>query len=245
MFYLRPLFFLSICLTLCTSGFAQPTSKPYLEQTKSITPEYIKALAPAIGKVRIKERLNNHWSIGSGTYVGDIGSNYFFLTCNHVIRGCKKDSAEVWFPYSQQSIRARVINTDFINDLSLLLLEYKPLVKPILVSKRDRKLQTGQYVYTFGITGSRGEGITIRPGRVTSSDLKDIEIWNPGQVSHPGDSGGPLVDTYGELIGVLNKSTWGNNPYLGNSYASNTSAVLRIFKYDYVKPNWPAKPPYT
>lgn len=139
---------------------------------------------------------------GSGFIVDEQGH---IVTNHHVIAGA--ESIEVTFA-DETKVAARVIGTDPLNDLAVLLpAEVPPSTIPLeLGSTAD--LRVGQRAIAignpFGLEHTLTTGVVSALGRPLELN-EDNYIFNVIQTDaaiNPGNSGGPLLDSRGRVIGV-------------------------------------------
>jgi S1-C subfamily serine protease len=139
---------------------------------------------------------------GSG-FVVDLDGH--IITNNHVIEGA--ESIEVTFS-DETRVPARVIGTDPLNDLAVLVTDGLPAgVTPVeLGSSAD--LRVGQRAIAignpFGLERTLTMGVISALGRPLQA-TDNTYIFNVVQTDaaiNPGNSGGPLLDSRGRVIGI-------------------------------------------
>jgi S1-C subfamily serine protease len=139
---------------------------------------------------------------GSGFIIDDVGH---IVTNNHVIEGA--ESIEVTFS-DESRVSARVIGTDPLNDLAVILPEELPAgVIPVpLGSSED--IRVGQRAIAignpFGLERTLTSGVISAIGRPlrVSEDNFIFNVIQTDAAINPGNSGGPLLDSRGRIIGV-------------------------------------------
>jgi S1-C subfamily serine protease len=139
---------------------------------------------------------------GSGFVIDDVGH---IVTNNHVIEGA--ESIEVTFS-DESRVSARVIGTDPLNDLAVILPEELPAgVSPVpLGSSED--IRVGQRAIAignpFGLERTLTSGVISAIGRPlrVSEDNFIFNVIQTDAAINPGNSGGPLLDSRGRIIGV-------------------------------------------
>lgn len=137
-------------------------------------------------------------STGTGFFVTADG---FFVTCFHVIVGGGIVSLR---NLKGETLPARVVLTDRVNDLALLKAEgsFKPL--PVATSTEMRR---GAAIVTMGFPNVRQQGIEpkVTDGIINSfsganNDPRVFQVSAPVQT---GNSGGPLVSMEGNVVGIV------------------------------------------
>ena len=143
-------------------------------------------------------------SSGSGFFINNKG---YFITNNHVIRGCKQSK----ITFKEESVDADVIATDQTLDLALLKAKVKPRNYLNLSDDPPEKLQR---IYVAGYPFGKGLSDDLKLTQGIISSVKGYgDNSNQIQIDaaiNSGNSGGPIVDEDGDLVGVavsgLNKS---------------------------------------
>ena len=137
-------------------------------------------------------------STGTGFFVTADG---FFVTCFHVVVGGGDVKLRT---LKGETIAARVVLTDRINDLALLKAEgsFRPL--PVGTSSDMRR---GSAIVTMGFPNVRQQGIEpkVTDGIINSfsganNDPRVFQVSAPVQT---GNSGGPLVSMEGNVVGIV------------------------------------------
>ncbi len=135
---------------------------------------------------------------GTGFFISEDG---YFLTCFHVIVG---SGAVRLRNLKGETIEARVVATDRVNDLAILKAEgrFRPL--PVAPSGEVRR---GAAIVTMGFPNVSLQGIEpkVTDGIVNSfsganNDPRVFQVSAPIQT---GNSGGPLVNMEGNVIGIV------------------------------------------
>jgi serine protease Do len=125
----------------------------------------------------------------------------YLLTNFHVV----KDAEKIQVKYKTQYFKARVIDTDQVDDLAVLKVEGGSF-PALAVSARD-SVDLGQQVFTIGFPNIEMQGLEPKytDGSISSlsgmqGDPTEYQISVPVQ---PGNSGGPLCDANGEVVGIV------------------------------------------
>jgi S1-C subfamily serine protease len=135
-------------------------------------------------------------SSGSGFAVS---SNGHVITNNHVINGCRK----VKIHHKGQSISARVITFDPINDLALLKGNFTPKTH-FPLSRTNPELMQEIYVAGYPFGRRISTSVKVTKGIVSSltgirNNFSNMQI---DAALQPGNSGGPILSTMGNVVGV-------------------------------------------
>jgi S1-C subfamily serine protease len=139
---------------------------------------------------------------GSGFIVDNAGH---IVTNNHVIEGA--ESIEVTFS-DESRVSARVIGTDPLNDLAVILPEEMPAdLAPVELGSSE-EIRVGQRAIAignpFGLERTLTTGVISAIGRPlqVSDDNFIFNVIQTDAAINPGNSGGPLLDSRGRVIGV-------------------------------------------
>jgi S1-C subfamily serine protease len=143
-------------------------------------------------------------SSGSGFFINNKG---YFITNNHVVKGCKQSK----ITFKEESVDAEVVATDQTLDLALLKAKVKPRNYLNLSDDPPEKLQK---IYVAGYPFGKGLSDDLKLTQGIISSVKGYgDNSNQIQIDaaiNSGNSGGPIVDEDGDLVGVavsgLNKS---------------------------------------
>ncbi len=137
-------------------------------------------------------------AIGSGFFITRDG---YLLTNFHVV----KDADSVKVKYKNETIDAKVIETDTLDDLAVLKVDGRTF-PAIAIAAKD-SVTLGQEVFTIGFPNIQMQGLEPKytDGKISSlagmeDDETEYQISVPVQ---PGNSGGPLCDANGEVVGVV------------------------------------------
>ena len=135
---------------------------------------------------------------GTGFFISEDG---YFLTCFHVVVG---SGAVRLRNLKGETIEARVVATDRVNDLAILKAEgrFRPL--PVAPSGEVRR---GAAIVTMGFPNVSLQGIEpkVTDGIINSfsganNDPRVFQVSAPIQT---GSSGGPLVNMEGNVVGIV------------------------------------------
>ena len=176
---------------------------------------------------------------GSGVIITAEG---YIVTNNHVVAGAEKitvrltDGAE--YP-------ATLIGTDSRTDVAVIKIDPADRVLTVAAFIEDSaKLVVGAEVLAIG--NPLGElGGTVTNGIISALE-REVKIDGSGTMVllqtnaavNPGNSGGGLFNLYGELVGVVNAKSSGNNVEgLGFAIPANTvrSVASQLMEFGYIK----------
>lgn len=165
---------------------------------------------------------------GSGVVLSSSG---YILTNNHVIEDAKELLVEIHKGGAKKSYKAKLIQTDAVNDLAILKIEDPSFTNTAKVkySLSANTLDVGTSVFTLGFPlalSGLGNEVKFVDGKISSKTGYENAL-NSYQTSipvQPGNSGGPVFNNKGELVGVVNAKING---------ADNVSYVVKM---NYIKP---------
>ncbi len=145
---------------------------------------------------------------GSGVIITADG---YIVTNNHVIDGASKITVTLT---NTQSYEATLIGKDAQTDLALLKIEESNL-KPAILGNSD-ELKVGEISIAIGnplgnLGGTVTDGIISALSREITVDGQKMTLLQTNAAVNPGNSGGGLFNIYGELIGVVNAKSGGDN----------------------------------
>ena len=141
---------------------------------------------------------------GSGFFIG----KNIIATNHHVIDGAKKIEIVVQTNESVKTYLAKVLCTDKVNDLALLVVDDQAFtcLNALPYNIYHRTIDVGSSIFTMGypMAQTMGSEIKITDGIISSRTGYDGQI-SAYQISapiQPGNSGGPMFDKTGQLIGI-------------------------------------------
>lgn len=223
--------------------------------------EVAKAISPTVVSITTEKMTVNHFwfgpqisgGAGSGVIISEDG---YILTCAHVVSGANSiqvttsDGAD--FP-------ASIVGNYEDGDIAVLKIEAEGLQTAVL-GDSDR-IQLAETVYAVGnpggtLSGSITDGIISATSRTISIAVENsantygfgagsrtvsLNVLQTNAAVSPGNSGGGLFNANGELIGIVNaKSSGENQEGLGFAIPINTAqeiAVSLINEGSYTVPN--------
>lgn len=229
----------------------------------NVTPavEVAKTISPTVVSITTeKMTVNNFWfgpQISSGAGSGVIISeNGYILTCAHVISGANS----IQVTTSDGVVyTATVVGSYEDGDIAVLKIEAEGLQTAVLGD--SDKIQLAETLYAVGnpggtLSGSITDGIISATSRTISISIENevgpyglginnrivsLDVLQTNAAVSPGNSGGGLFNAQGELIGIVNaKSSGENQEGLGFAIPVNTAqeiAVSLINTGSYTPPN--------
>ncbi len=133
---------------------------------------------------------------GTGFFVSSKGHA---ISNNHVIGICRKIVAKVDGKFRQ----FRILNTDTVNDLGLIKVNYNTLN---YLNIKSIGAELGEDIVTFGfpLSTSLSSSVKLNKGIVSSlsgpgNNYSEIQI---DAAIQPGNSGGPVLNMEGQVVGV-------------------------------------------
>lgn len=139
-----------------------------------------------------------------------VGSDGYFLTCEHCVRHAKT----IKLTLGDVTLDAKVIDADANHDLALLKVDASQLpddLKPLQFGV-DQKVRLAQDVRAIGfpLSDLLGSNVKIVRGGIAGfiggkpNDSSTADSYQIDAAVNPGNSGGPLVDQAGNVVGVVN-----------------------------------------
>ena len=229
----------------------------------SVTPavEVAKAISPTVVSITTEKMTVNHFwfgpqissGAGSGVIISEDG---YILTCAHVVSGANSISVTT---FDGAEFAASVVGSYEDGDIAVLKIEAEGLQAAVLGDSDN--IQLAETVYAVGnpggtLGGSITDGIVSATSRTISISIENsatpyglginnrtvsLDVLQTNAAVSPGNSGGGLFNAQGELIGIVNaKSSGENQEGLGFAIPVNTAreiAVSLINTGSYTPPN--------
>ena len=135
-------------------------------------------------------------SSGSGFFINNKG---YFVTNNHVVKGCKQSK----ITFKEEEVDAELIATDETLDLALLRAKVKPKDYLDISDDPPEKMQR---IFVAGYPFGKGLSDDLKFTQGIISAVKGYAD-NSNQIQldaaiNPGNSGGPIVNEDGDLVAV-------------------------------------------
>lgn len=145
---------------------------------------------------------------GSGVILSKDG---YIVTNHHVIDGADKIRV---ITHDNQSFNAKLIGYDSSTDLAVVKIEADKLTPAILGSSKT--LEVGNTAIAIGnplgeLGGTVTSGIISATDREITIDNQKMQLLQTNAAINPGNSGGGLFNEHGELIGIVNAKSSGEN----------------------------------
>jgi serine protease Do len=176
---------------------------------------------------------------GSGVIITAEG---YIVTNNHVIEDAERITVRLT---DGTQYPATLIGTDSRTDIAVIKIDPKDRALSVAAFIEDsKKLVVGTEVLAIG--NPLGElGGTVTNGIISALE-RELKISGSGTMTllqtnaavNPGNSGGGLFNLYGELVGVVNAKSAGNNiEGLGFAIPANTvrNIAAQLMEFGYVK----------
>ena len=161
---------------------------------------------------------------GSGVIISENG---YIATNNHVIEGASKISVTL---KNGETYEAKVIGADSMSDIAVLKIESKGLSPAVFGD--SEKLIVGQTAIAIGnplgsLGGTVTNGIISSLSRDITIEGVEMTLLQTNSAVNPGNSGGGLFNGYGELIGIVNAKSMGEDiEGLGFAIPINTAKTI-------------------
>ncbi|MEA5026595.1 MAG: trypsin-like peptidase domain-containing protein [Erysipelotrichaceae bacterium] len=147
---------------------------------------------------------------GSGSGV-ILSADGYIITCYHVIEGATKVTVRL---NDGTEYDATIIGSDTENDISILKIDATDL-QPAVLGDSDT-MSVGDTVVAIGnplgeLGGTVTSGILSALDREITIDSTTMNLLQTNAAVNPGNSGGALFNAYGELIGIVNAKSSGDD----------------------------------
>ena len=145
---------------------------------------------------------------GSGVILSKEG---LVVTNHHVIDKANEITVKLT---NGEAYKATLIASDAQTDLAVLRIEAENL-QPAVLGDSD-VMRVGETVYAIGnplgsLGGSVSEGIVSAKDREITIDGQDMVLLQTSAAVNPGNSGGGLFNSKGELVGIVNAKSSGQD----------------------------------
>lgn len=216
-------------------------SEPLANATASSYAAVVEATKQSVVEIRTEETVTSTWvgqyvtsGAGSGVIISADG---YVITNNHVVEGA---SNIVVITADGTEYRATLVGADARTDVAVVKVDAVNL--PAAVLGDSTALRTGDAVVAIGnplghLGGTVTEGIISALDRDITINGQTMTLLQTSAAVSPGNSGGGLFNMNGELIGVVNaKSTGEDVEGLGFAIPINTAkeAAQSIIENGYV-----------
>ena len=217
----------------------------------SITPavEVAKAISPTVVSITTEKMTVNHFwfgpqissGAGSGVIISEDG---YILTCAHVVSGANSINVTT---FDGAEFTASVVGSYEDGDIAVLKIGAEGLQAAVLGDSDN--IQLAETVYAVGnpggtLSGSITDGIISATSRTISISIESsanpyglginnrtvsLDVLQTNAAVSPGNSGGGLFNAQGELIGIVNaKSSGENQEGLGFAIPVNTAQEIAV-----------------
>ena len=197
----------------------------------SITPavEVAKAISPTVVSITTEKMTVNHFwfgpqissGAGSGVIISEDG---YILTCAHVVSGANSINVTT---FDGAEFTASVVGSYEDGDIAVLKIGAEGLQAAVLGDSDN--IQLAETVYAVGnpggtLSGSITDGIISATSRTISISIESsanpyglginnrtvsLDVLQTNAAVSPGNSGGGLFNAQGELIGIVNAKSSG------------------------------------
>lgn len=221
----RVVSFLTLCAALPAAAPSQASEIGDLFQKVKSSVVVIRTTSNAAAAVPGTARLAEA-GVGSGVMIDPTG---LVLTAAHVVQTANSVMVEF---LDGESIPARVVASEPVNDVALLQLQSAPR-SPVAASWGDSdKVEVGDTVVIIGAPLGISHTLTVGhiSGRRASNQLfggtSATELFQTDAVVNKGNSGGPMFNLNGEVIGIVSSMITTTGGYEGLGFVV-TSKVAR------------------
>lgn len=173
---------------------------------------------------------------GSGVIISDDG---MVITNNHVINGASKITVRLT---NGNEYVAELIGTDASSDIAIIKIKAEEKLTVATLGS-SANLSLAEDVLVIGnplgeLGGTVTDGIVSALAREITIDGENMTLIQTNAAVNPGNSGGGMFNLYGELVGIVNAKSSGEDVEgLGFAIPIDTaySIVLQLLDYGYVR----------
>jgi serine protease Do len=203
--------------------------------------DMVDEISPSVVEVFTETKQVSRWfqeyvteGAGSGVVLSEDG---YIVTNHHVIDGANTIKVRL---SDGQTYTAALTGTDAKTDLAVLKINASGLAAAKLAD--SSAVQVGDFVIAIGnplgeLGGTVTEGIISAKDRKITIDGETMTLLQTSAAVNPGNSGGGLFDLNGELVGVVNAKSSGDD-IEGLAFAIPVNTVKEItqelIQYGYV-----------
>lgn len=228
---------LLLCVgVLCGSTFATASASDTSGTTAASfmtldLADVVDETAPSVVEVFTETKQVSRWlqeyvteGAGSGVILTNDG---YIVTNNHVIDGASTIKVRL---NNEETYAAELIGADSKTDLAVLKINATNLSPAKLAD--SSKVRVGNFVIAIGnplgeLGGTVTEGIISALDREVTIDEEPMTLMQTSAAVNPGNSGGGLFNLNGELVGVVNAKSSGNDVE-GLAFAIPANTVKEI-----------------
>ena len=195
------------------------------------TAQVAEMVSPSVVVITTEQVVYSQWSwygqsqvesgAGSGVIITEDG---YIITNNHVVSGASQVTVRT---SDGTEYPATVVGADSKTDIAVLKIEATGLT-PAVVGDSD-SLQVGEFTLAVGnplgeLGGTVTDGIISALDREVTVENQTMNLLQTNAAVSPGNSGGGLFNERGELIGIVNAKSSGQNAEgLGFAIPVNTA----------------------
>ena len=227
----------------------QKVATPDAEDSIIPAVEVAKAISPTVVSITTEKMTVNHFwfgpqissGAGSGVIISEDG---YILTCAHVVSGANSINVTT---FDGAEFTASVVGSYEDGDIAVLKIGAEGLQAAVLGDSDN--IQLAETVYAVGnpggtLSGSITDGIISATSRTISISIESsanpyglginnrtvsLDVLQTNAAVSPGNSGGGLFNAQGELIGIVNaKSSGENQEGLGFAIPVNTAQEIAV-----------------
>ena len=188
----------------------------YPANGSSSLPSVIEAIKSSVVEIIIEEQAGSNFfsqyvetGAGSGVIVSENG---YVVTCAHVVSG--SGNIKVILPDSTEYDAVIIGIPDDINDIALLKIDAAGLTAAVIGD--SEKLVVGEDAIVIGnplgsFGGTVTNGIISALEREVIVEGRTMTLLQTNAAVNPGNSGGGIFNAKGELVGIVNAKSIGQN----------------------------------
>ncbi len=179
-------------------------------------PDIVAAIKASVVEIVIEEQTSSYFfqqyietGAGSGVIISEDG---YIVTCAHVVTDAS--NIKVTLTSGDQYPATLVGTPDEVNDIALLKINASGLT-PAVIGNSD-KLVVGEDAIVIGnplgsLGGTVTTGIISALGREVTVEGQAMTLLQTNAAVNPGNSGGGIFNKEGELVGIINAKSFGED----------------------------------
>ncbi len=188
----------------------------YTDRKRLTLPDVAAAVSASVVEIKTEAAVYDDFfrpyvseGAGSGVIITDSG---FIITNYHVISGASSITVKLT---SGEEYPATLVGGDKETDIAVISITSRETLTPAYIGKSG-SLVIGEQIVVVGnplgsLGGSVTEGIISALDRIIIIDNEEMNLIQTNAAVNPGNSGGGMFNMYGELVGIINAKSSGEN----------------------------------
>ena len=188
----------------------------YNDRALLTVPDIAASVSPSVVEIKTESAVYNQFygsyvskGAGSGVIITDTG---FIITNHHVIEGASTVTVKL---SNGNEYPATLVGTDAESDIAVISITPREALTPSYLGKSE-SLVLGESIVVIGnplgsLGGSVTNGIISALDRAITIGGEEMTLIQTNAAVNPGNSGGGMFNMYGELVGIINAKSSGEN----------------------------------